>query len=84
MTILLVLIPLGLMLLVVAIAAFVWAVRNDQFEDLENEGSRILFDDPEPLRERPLATTAGARSAASPTAASSAGPTSGPDREERS
>jgi cbb3-type cytochrome oxidase maturation protein len=44
-TILLVLIPLGLMLLAVAIAAFVWAVRHDQFDDLESEAARILFDD---------------------------------------
>ena len=45
MTILLVLIPLGLMLLGVAIGAFAWAVRNDQFEDLELEAARILFDE---------------------------------------
>ncbi|HEB91248.1 MAG TPA: cbb3-type cytochrome oxidase assembly protein CcoS [Deltaproteobacteria bacterium] len=45
MTILLVLIPLGIVLLGVAIVAFVWAVRNGQFEDLEGEGERILFDD---------------------------------------
>ncbi len=45
MTILLVLIPLGIMLLVVAVVALVWAVRNGQFEDLEGEGERILFDD---------------------------------------
>ena len=48
MTILLVLIPLGLMLLAVAIAAFAWAVNNDQFEDLELEAQRILFDEDEP------------------------------------
>ena len=47
MTILLVLIPLGLMLLVVAIGAFAWAVQNDQFEDLELEATRILFDEEE-------------------------------------
>lgn len=46
MTILLVLIPLGVLLLGLAIALFVWAVRNGQFEDLEGEGSRILFEDP--------------------------------------
>ncbi len=46
MTILLVLIPLGVVLLGLAIALFVWAVRNGQFEDLEGEGARILFDDP--------------------------------------
>lgn len=48
MTILLVLIPLGCLLLAVAIAAFLWAVRNDQFEDLELEGRRILWDDDDP------------------------------------
>ena len=48
MTILLVLIPLGIVLLIVALAAFVWAVRSGQFEELEGEGERILFDD-EPL-----------------------------------
>ncbi len=46
MTILLVLIPLGVVLLGLAIALFIWAVRNGQFEDLEGEGARILFDDP--------------------------------------
>ena len=49
MTILLVLIPLGIVLLGVAIVAFVWAVRNGQFEDLEGEGERILFDDESPV-----------------------------------
>ena len=45
MTILLVLIPLGLLLLGVAVGAFAWAVRNDQFEDLELEATRILFEE---------------------------------------
>ena len=45
MTILLVLIPLGLLLLGAAVAAFAWAVRNDQFEDLELEAMRILFEE---------------------------------------
>ena len=48
MTILLVLIPLGLLLLGVAVAAFVWAVRNGQFDDLEDEAGRILFDEDVP------------------------------------
>jgi len=42
-----VLIPLGLLLLAVAVAAFFWAVNHDQFEDLEREGARILMDEPE-------------------------------------
>lgn len=45
MTILLVLIPLGVVLLGLAIGLFVWAVRSGQFEDFEGEGARILFDD---------------------------------------
>jgi len=45
MTILLMLIPLGLVILAIAVALFIWAVRNGQFEDLEGEGERILFDD---------------------------------------
>ncbi len=53
MTILLVLIPLGCLLLAVAIAAFLWAVRNDQFEDLELEGRRILWDDDAPDESAP-------------------------------
>lgn len=48
MTILIVLIPLGLVLLGIAIAAFVWAVSNGQFDDLEGEGARILFEDDRP------------------------------------
>ncbi len=39
------LIPLALVLLVVAILAFIWAVRSNQFEDLDREAQRILFDE---------------------------------------
>lgn len=63
MTILLLLIPLGLVLLGVAIAAFAWAVRHGQFENLEGEGARILFDDP-PVA-RPTSAPTPASSSAS-------------------
>jgi cbb3-type cytochrome oxidase maturation protein len=39
------LIPIALLLLGIAVWAFVWAVRNDQFDDLDTPASRILFDD---------------------------------------
>jgi len=39
------LIPLGLVLMASAIAAFFWAVRNGQFDDLESPAWRILMDD---------------------------------------
>ena len=45
MIILLLLIPLSLMLLVVAIAAFVWAVKRGQFDDLDTPALDILVDD---------------------------------------
>jgi len=45
MSILLMLIPLGLVLLGLAIWAFVWAVNHGQFEDLDRAGHSILFDD---------------------------------------
>ncbi len=48
MNILYILIPLGLVLLGVAIWAFMWAVRSGQFDDLEGPAHRILMDDDEP------------------------------------
>ncbi|AUM11441.1 cbb3-type cytochrome oxidase assembly protein CcoS [Ketobacter alkanivorans] len=48
MDIIYLLIPLALVLLVVAISAFFWAVRTDQFDDLDREASRILFDEDTP------------------------------------
>lgn len=48
MTILYMLIPLGLVLLAVAVWAFMWAVRSGQFDDLEGPAHRILMDDDDP------------------------------------
>ncbi len=45
MSILFVLIPLTMLLLGIAIWAFLWAVDHDQFEDLDQVASSILFDD---------------------------------------
>lgn len=45
MNILFLLIPLSLLLLSFAIWAFFWAVKNDQFDDLEGPAYSILFDD---------------------------------------
>jgi len=50
MNILYLLIPLGLVLLGVAIWAFMWAVRSGQFEDLDGPAHRILMDDDEPAQ----------------------------------
>ncbi len=39
------LIPIAIMLVCVAVAIFIWAVKSDQFEDLDRQGSEILFDE---------------------------------------
>jgi len=45
MTIIYLLIPLGIVVLVLAIGAFFWAVRTGQFDDMETPAWRILLDD---------------------------------------
>jgi cbb3-type cytochrome oxidase maturation protein len=48
MSIIVVLIPLGLLLVGLAVWAFIWAVNHEQFEDLDRAAHSILFDDDEP------------------------------------
>ncbi len=45
MTILLLLIPLALVVLSLAVAAFFWASNSGQFDDLESPALSILLDD---------------------------------------
>lgn len=45
MTILYLLIPLGLLLLAIAIGAFFWATRSGQFDDLDSPAWRVVLDD---------------------------------------
>jgi len=47
MNIILLLIPVAIGVIIVAGFIFVWAVKTDQFEDLDRQGSNILFDDDE-------------------------------------
>ena len=54
MTLLLVMIPMMLLLGGGLLAGFTWAVRADQFEDLEDAKHRIFFDElPPPDRRIP-------------------------------
>lgn len=57
MNILLLLIPLSLMLLLLALGAFAWAVKRGQFDDLDTPALDILTDDREPMA--PPGTEAG-------------------------
>lgn len=49
MNILLALVPISLVLLGIAIATFVWAVRKGQYDDLDTPALDILVDDDKPL-----------------------------------
>lgn len=56
MNVLFLLIPVSLILLVIAVAVFFWAVRSGQFDDLQTPAYRILMDTDEVRRrerERP-------------------------------
>ena len=48
MDIIFLLIPLALVLVVVIVWVFMWAVRSDQFDDLEGPAHQILMDEDEP------------------------------------
>lgn len=45
MSILYLLIPLGLLLVGLAVAAFFWAVRSGQFDDLDSPAMSVVLDD---------------------------------------
>ena len=45
MTILYLLIPLGLLLVGIAVAAFFWATRTGQFDDLDAPAWSVVLDD---------------------------------------
>lgn len=49
-----ILIPIALFFICLTIVVFLWAVRSNQFEDLEHQGYNILFDDDV---EKPLQTS---------------------------
>ncbi|NQZ91852.1 MAG: cbb3-type cytochrome oxidase assembly protein CcoS [Moritella sp.] len=54
MEIIFMLIPIAMIFVAIAVAIFFWAVKSDQFEDLEREGSNILFDDDDNNNESPI------------------------------
>jgi cbb3-type cytochrome oxidase maturation protein len=45
MTILIYLIPVALLLGGLGLAAFLWALRSGQYDDLDGAAARILFED---------------------------------------
>ncbi len=47
MNVLIYLIPIALFLGLLGLAAFLWALRNGQFDDLDGAAERVLLDDDE-------------------------------------
>lgn len=45
MSIIYILIPIAILLTALGIYLFFWAVKTEQFDDLEKQGMSILFDD---------------------------------------
>ena len=45
MEVIFILVPVSLVIVTIALWAFVWSVKNEQFEDLEKEAHSILFED---------------------------------------
>jgi cbb3-type cytochrome oxidase maturation protein len=48
MSIIYILIPIAVLLTTLGIYLFFWAVKTEQFDDLEKQGMSILFDDNKP------------------------------------
>ena len=49
---LIILIPAALFLGLLGLAAFLWSLRNGQYNDLDGDAWRVLDDDPKPARAR--------------------------------
>jgi len=56
MTLLFITLPAALIIAAGAVAAFMWAARNDQYEDLDTPPRRMLLEDPKSV---PHATRPG-------------------------
>lgn len=59
MEIVFLLIPLALLFLAGAIAALFWALRKDQFDDLDNAAWRVVFEDREQRKQTRTKTRKG-------------------------
>lgn len=42
---LIILIPLAVVIVTIAVLLFFWAVKSGQYDDLDAEGKRVLFDE---------------------------------------
>lgn len=61
MSILFIVLPLAILLAIGGVAAFVWAARHGQFDDLETPALRVVTDDDEGETPALRATAPGSR-----------------------
>ena len=66
MTVLFVVLPIALIIAAVAAAAFVWATRSGQFDDLDTPGWRVLLDEEPTSRSASSDAWCSSHDAASP------------------
>ncbi len=57
MSIIYILIPIAVLLTALGIYLFFWAVKTEQFDDLEKQGMSILFDENEKTKEQVTQTS---------------------------
>ena len=46
------LIPIAILFAIVVIVLLFWSINSGQYDDLDNEASRILFDDDVPTKDK--------------------------------
>ncbi|SDR71564.1 cytochrome oxidase maturation protein, cbb3-type [Halopseudomonas sabulinigri] len=63
MTVLYILVPIAILLVVIAIWVFNWAVNNGQYDDLDSPAHSILFDEDDPAH---LAAQGRSKAASTP------------------
>ncbi|MEC4724020.1 cbb3-type cytochrome oxidase assembly protein CcoS [Shewanella sp. D64] len=56
MSIIYVLIPIAMLFVAIAIGIFFWAVKSEQFDDLDRQSVSILFDEDESKPKAPNST----------------------------
>ena len=52
MEVIYILLPVALVIVIIIIGIFYWAVKSDQFEDLEGPAHRIIMDDDDHVKKK--------------------------------
>ena len=61
MSVIFIILPLAIVMAAIAVAAFRWAVRGGQYDDLETPAFRAIYDDEVPIKHPARAAKAAER-----------------------